>query len=73
MTSVLKVKTAYPLKFEGKQYKANDDITNVWNPGQMNHLQMFLYKQVLLVKEELPEEGPEVKTVTKRAASTTKK
>lgn len=63
MLSVLKVKTAYPLKFEGKQYKAGDDLTDIWNPDQFNHMQMFLHKQVNLVKEELPVAK---KSVTKR-------
>lgn len=70
MSNVLKVKTARPIKFQGKELPVDADITADWNPDDMSHMQMLLMKQVKLVREELPEEPPQ--KVTKRRGSTSK-
>lgn len=66
MSNVLKVKTARIGKYFGKELKAGDDVTEQFNPLNLDHKNMLATGALILVKEEEP------KTRTKRQRSNAK-
>jgi len=64
MSNVLKVKTARAGKYFGKECKAGDDLTAVFDPLNVTHKNMLDTGALILVAEKTKQ------TRTKRAART---